>query len=318
MTNDLIFVALSTFCEHDRRPHELLDASAFPYRIHTTGKRITTPEILRDGTDASVIVAGVESYDAKTLAKLPRLRCISRCGVGVDAIDLAAAKERGIAVLNTPNVPTAAVAELALAMFLALSRNLHRQANLMQARRWERTTAHLLGALTVGLIGLGRIGRRVAELCQAFNARVLAFDPLADAAQARSRGVELVSRERLLRDADIVSLHASKISEHRVLIGGAELAMMKRGSVLVNLARGDMVDEAAVVEALRSGHLAGAGLDVFAEEPYSGPLCDFVQVILTPHSATSTIETRTAMELECIENAVRFLAGDLGPDERVV
>lgn len=318
MSDSLIFVALSTFAEHDRRPIELLEASGHPYRIHRTGKRITTSEILREGADAVVILAGVEPYDAATLERLPALRCISRCGVGVDAIDLGAARDRAITVVNTPHVPTAAVAELALAMFLALSRSLRPQANLMQARRWERKTAHLLGARTVGLVGLGRIGQRVARLCRAFDARVLAFDPLADPALARSLDVQLVSRERLLQEADIVSLHASRNAEQKALIGKPEFAQMKRGAILVNLARGEMVDEAALVEALRSGHLGGAGLDVFAEEPYSGPLCDFEQVILTPHSATMPVETRAAMELACVQNGIRFLAGELLSEERVV
>jgi D-3-phosphoglycerate dehydrogenase len=316
--NDLIFVALSTFAEDDRRPLDQLEASGHPFRLHLTGKRITTAELLRDGTDAAVILAGVEPYDSATLAQLPALRCISRCGVGVDAIDLAAARQRGVAVANTPGIPTEAVAELALAMFLALSRNLRLQANLMQARRWERTTAHLLAGRTVGLIGLGRIGQRVAQLCCAFNAQVLAYDLLADAALARGLSVVLVAKEQLLREADIVSLHASRSAEQPVLIGTAELAVMKRGAILVNLARGEMVDESALVEALRSGQLAGAGLDVFGAEPYQGPLCDFEQVILTPHSATLTVETRAAMELQCVENALQFLAGNLAGERRVI
>lgn len=318
MSDDLILVALSTFAEHDRRPLELLQASGHPYCIHSTGKRITRAEILSEGADAAVIVAGVEPYDAETLAKLPALRCISRCGVGVDAIDLAAAKERRVTVLNTPSVPTVAVAELALAMFLALSRNLLPQTSFMRARRWERLTAHLLQGRTVGLIGLGRIGQRVARLCSAFEAKVLAFDPLADPVTAHSLGVELVPCEQLLREADIVSLHASRIADHPFVIGTHEIATMKHGAILVNVARGGMVDEPALLEALRSGRLSGAGLDVFAEEPYQGPLCDFEQVILTPHSATLPVETRTAMEIECVRNGLRFLAGEIKPDERVV
>ena len=316
--NDLIFVALSTFAADDRRPLELLEASGHPFRIHRTGKRITTLELLRDGYDAAAILAGVEPYDSSTLSQLRSLRCISRCGVGVDAIDMAAARQRGVAVANTPGIPTEAVAELALAMFLALSRNLRLQANLMQARRWERTRAHLLAGRTVGIIGLGRIGQRVAQLCQAFNARVLAYDPLVDTTLACGLGVELVPMEPLLREADILSLHASRSTEQPILIGTAELAVMKRGAILVNLARGEMVDEGALVEALRSGQLAGAGLDVFTAEPYQGPLCDFEQVILTPHSATLTVETRAAMELQCVENALQYLAGNLAGERRVL
>lgn len=316
--NDLIYIALSTFAVDDRRPLDLLEASGYPYRIHSTGKRITIAELLRDGKDAAVILAGVEPYSSETLAQLPALRCISRCGVGVDAIDLEAARQRGVAVANTPGIPIDAVAELALVMFLALSRNLHLQANLMQARKWERVTAHLLAGRTVGLIGLGNIGRRVAQLCIALNAKVLAYDPLADAVVANGLGISLVAKEQLLRDADIVSLHASKSAGQSVLIGAAELSVMKRGAVLVNLARGDMVDEAALVNALNSGQLSGAGLDVFGAEPYTGTLCDFEQVILTPHSATNTIETRSAMELQCVENALQFLEGKLASERHVI
>jgi D-3-phosphoglycerate dehydrogenase len=312
--NDLIYVALSTFAVDDRRPLDLLEASGYPFRIHGTGKRITPTELLHDGKGAAVVLAGVESYSSETLGQLPQLRCISRCGVGVDAIDLKAAKQRGVTVANTPGIPTDAVAELALAMFLALSRNLHMQANLMHARRWDRLTAHLLAGRTVGLIGLGNIGRRVAQLCLSFKAKVLAYDPHADVSVARDSGISMVTREQLLREADIVSLHASKSSGQSQLIGAEDLNAMKRGSVLVNLARGEMVDESALVAALKSGHLSGAGLDVFGAEPYAGPLCDFEQVILTPHSATNTIETRSAMELQCVENALRFLGGSLASE----
>jgi D-3-phosphoglycerate dehydrogenase len=316
--NDLIFVALSTFAADDRQPLELLQASGHPFRIHRTGKRITTAELLRDGSEAAVILAGVEPYASSTLSQLPALRCISRCGVGVDAIDLAAAQQRGVVVANTLGIPTEAVAELTLALFLSLCRNLHLQANLMRKRRWERASAHLLADRTVGLVGLGHIGQRVAQLCSAFNARVLACDPMVEESLARSLNVTLVPREQLLRESDIVSLHASRSAGQPVLIGSEELALMKRGAILVNLARGEMVDESALVQALQAGQLAGAGLDVFREEPYKGPLCDFEQVILTPHSATLTVETRAAMELQCVENALQFLEGTLISDRRVI
>lgn len=317
MRSDLIFVALSTFAERDRTPLDRLETSGRPFRIHNTGKRITTPELLELGRDAAIIVAGVEPYDAATQAALPELRCISRCGVGTDAVDLAAAKARGIAVLNTPDVPIAAVAELALSMFLALTRNLRPQANLMQAHQWRRLESHLLGAQTVGLVGLGRIGRRVAELSRAFGSRVLASDPYPDQAWAARTGVTLAPLDDVLAKSDILSLHAARSATHPLVLGAEAFARMKKGAILVNLARGSMVDEAALLQALQSGHLAGAGLDVFGAEPYSGPLCDLDQVILTPHSATMPVETRAAMELECVDKALRFLGGTIDPSERV-
>lgn len=317
MSTDLVFVALSTFAEHDSAPLALLEKSGRLFRIHRTGKRITTPELLDAGKDAAVIVAGVESYDAATLERLPELRCISRCGVGTDNVDLAAARARGVAVLNTPDVPTAAVAELTLSMFLALSRNLRPQANLMQQRKWQRLESHLLGARTVGVIGFGRIGRRVAELTRAFGATVVAVDPVPDRDAAASLGVRLTNLDDLLARSDIVSLHAARSASAPLVLGTREISAMKRGAILVNVARGGMVDEAALLTALTSGHLAGAGLDVFGDEPYAGPLCDLDNVVLTPHSATLPVETRVAMEVECVDKALRFLSGKLAPHERV-
>ncbi len=313
-----ILVALSTFCEHDNTPLQILEKSGLPFSIHDTGKRITPAELRIEGRHATVIVAGVETYDAQTLGELPDLKCISRCGVGTDAIDLDAARSRGITVLNTPDVPTNAVAELALSMFLALSRNLKVQANIMQAHRWERVESHLLNSKTVGVIGLGRIGRRVAFLARQFGASVVATDPQASAESATALGISLVGLDELLQVSDIISLHAAKSSKAPLRLDEAEMRRMKRGAIIVNLARGDMVSESALLDALRTGHLAGAGLDVFESEPYSGPLCDLDQVLLTPHSATLPVETRVAMEIQCVQNALDFTLGTPDPDFRVV
>ena len=170
----------------------------------------------------------------------------------------------------------------------------------------------------MGIIGLGRIGQKVAKLCRAFDARVLAVDPLVKAPTANQFDLQLVDQYQLLAESDIVCLHASKCTGEAALIGEVEFSQMKRGAILVNLARGGMVDETALVAALQSGQISGAGLDVFHTEPYTGPLCDFDNVILTPHTATLTIETRTAMELQCVSNALDFLTGNLPTENRVV
>jgi D-3-phosphoglycerate dehydrogenase len=306
--SDLIFVALSTFAERDRRPLEMLERSGIPFRLNPTGRRIERGLLLDLGREATAVVAGVEPYDAGVIGGMPRLRCIARCGAGIENVDLEVARRRGIAVLNTPDAPTGAVAELALAMILALSRGLPRQAALMRERRWERVEAHLLAGKRVGIVGLGRIGRRLAELLRPFGVRMLATDPAADPAAARSLGVELVDLETLLASSDVVSLHAAASRVHPLRLGARELALMPKGAMLINLARGDMVDDVALASALRSGHLRGAAADVFPEEPYRGPLCDLDSAILTPHAATYTMETRTAMELECVEKLLRHLA----------
>jgi D-3-phosphoglycerate dehydrogenase len=306
---DSIFVTLSAFAEYDPAPLRLLEASGIPFTVNRSGKRITGDELIAQGQHATAVVAGVESYDAATLARLPALRCISRCGAGIDAVDLAAARTRGIAVLNTPDAPTQAVAELAVAMILSLSRNLRRQSNLMGARDWRRLEAHLVSGRHLGVIGLGRIGRRVVELLTPFRPVFAAHDPHADAAWAAAHGVALVSIDELLTTSDVISLHAAGSADHPMRLGAPEFARMKPGALLINLARGTMIDDEALFAALTSGHLGGAGLDVFGEEPYCGPLCDLGNVLLTPHSATLTVETRVAMETDCVRNAIGFLQG---------
>jgi D-3-phosphoglycerate dehydrogenase len=314
--NEKIFVTLSTFVEYDSKPLDLLKASGYPFVLNTTGKRVTTPQLIEMGKDAAVFVAGVEPYDVPTLEQLPLIKCISRCGAGVDAIDLNAAKQKNIAVLNTPNAPTEAVAELALTMMLALLHNLTKQMRV--AKEWKRLDAHLLAGKRVGIVGLGRIGKRVIELLKPFHVSMVVSDPNADPSWAAANSVTLVTLDQLLSSCDIVSLHAAKSADHPLLLGREQLAKMKQGALLINLARGNMVDEVALCEALESGHLWGAGLDVYPQEPYSGMLCDFDNVVLTPHSATFTIETRVAMEVECVDKALRFLRGEIREGERVI
>ncbi len=315
--NDVIFVTLSSFAEYDDAPLKALQTSGVSLQIHSTGKRITTAELLANGQLATVVIAGVEPYDRATLDALPNLRCICRLGVGVDAIDLAAAKTHGVVVTNTPEAPTAAVAELALTMMLALSRNLPRQSAAARAREWKRLECHLIGGRRVGIIGLGRIGRRVAELVRAFGSEVWGVDLFVDAAWCTNIGVRPSSLDEVIEHCDVISIHAARATEAPLRIGASEMARMKQGAILINLGRGDMVDEHALHAALASGRLFGAGLDVYSEEPYSGPLCELDNVILTPHAATLAVETRTAMERDCVRKALAFVDGSLSLEDCV-
>lgn len=305
-----ILVTLSTFAAYSKDPIKLLEQSGLTFQSNPLGRRMKPEEVVELGGDCRGLVAGVEEYTAETLAQLPNLRCISRCGVGIDNIDVAEAERRGVAVVNTPDEPTVAVAELTLAMMLGLLRRLLKVDSLTRERRWQRVTGNLLAGKTVGIVGLGRIGRRVAELVQAFGATVIAVEPYPDGDWVHTHGVELVDLPTLLVRADIVSVHASTLGQYPLRLGAAELAQMKPGGWLINVARGDMVDDVALSEALASGQLSGAGLDVFPQEPYRGPLCDSDRVILSPHQATLTVETRVAMEIRAVENVVRGLRGE--------
>jgi D-3-phosphoglycerate dehydrogenase len=302
-----IFVTLSTFAADSPEPLRLLESSGFRFAVNPHGRRLTSAEVSSLAAGARAVVAGVERYDAETLASMPDLKCISRCGAGVDTIDLTDAARRGIAVLNTPDEPTAAVAELTVGMLLALLRAIPETTAALRARTWTRITGRLLAGKVVGIVGLGRIGRRVAELLQPFGAEIVACDPNVDAVWADARGIRLVAFSDLLRMSDLVTLHAAGSRDHPMRIGAEEIRAMKPGALLLNLARGSMVDDHAVAQALGDGHLGGAGFDVFPDEPYTGPLCDAPRVVLSAHQATLTVETRTAMEKRAVENAVAWL-----------
>lgn len=304
-----ILVTLSTFGDADPAPRQLLDASPYPVTINPHGRRLRPQEVVELGRDAVGIVAGVEPYDAATLAQLTNLRCLSRCGIGLDSIDLDAAQARGIRVCNTPDEPVDAVAEHTVALMFSMLRHVPAVDAATRGRAWQRITGTLLSGKTVGIVGLGRIGRRVAELLAPFHVTLLGTDPVAaDPTWCRSAGVRVVPLEELLSSSHVITLHATSPPGARPLIDGEQLARFRPAAWLINTARGALVDEAALADALRSGRLSGAGLDVFGTEPYTGPLCDLENVVLTPHQATLTVETRAAMELRAVQNLLALLS----------
>lgn len=302
-----IFVALSTFAEYGNQPLKLLEASGIPFTLNPLGRRLRPADIIELAADATSIVAGVEPYAESVLKMLPFVRCISRCGVGMDAIDHAYAKEHGIVICNTPDVVIQPVAELTLAMMFDLMRHLSYHTSVVRSRQWKKRAGHLLTEQCVGILGLGRIGKRVAEMLCSLGVEVLGSDQCPDLVWAEQAGVKMVGIDELLQGSDIVSLHLSPPLDGRVVLDQAFFESMKNGSVLVNTARGNLVDEAALIKALNSGSLSGAALDVFSQEPYSGPLCGFDNVVMTPHVATLTKESRVKMETEAVENVLAAL-----------
>jgi len=243
----------------------------------------------------ALIVRSATRVTAELLAAAPRLRVVGRAGAGVDNIDVDACTRRGILVMNTPGSNAVSVAEHTFALMLSLARQVPRLAAASHAGRWEKGGAmgSELRGKTLGLVGLGRVGFAVARRAHAFDMRVVAFDPYVSPEVAREEDVEMVSFDDLLARADCVSLHASLGPGTEKIIGAAALAKMKRGAWLINTARGEMVDEAALADALRSGHIAGAALDVFAvEPPKDSPLAGLPNVVATPHVAGSTLEAQ--------------------------
>lgn len=256
------------------------------------------------GTDTVGMIAGIEPLTERVFASAKSLRVVARCGAGLDSVDLAAAQRHNIAVSNTPEAPSQAVAELTLGLMLTALRRICQTDRLLRAGEWPRMQGQLLAAQVVGIIGLGHIGKRVARLCRAFDARVVAHDPYIDQSPD---GVELISLERLLAEANVISLHLPYSAGTHHLLNAAAFARMQPGAVVINAARGGLIDETALGEALTCGKLGMAALDVFEQEPYRGPLLKCDNIILTSHVGSLARESRQRMEAEAAENLVRDL-----------
>ncbi|HSJ23225.1 MAG TPA: phosphoglycerate dehydrogenase [Longimicrobiales bacterium] len=261
----------------------------------------------------AVIVRSSTRITRESLTHARRLQVIGRAGVGVDNIDIDAATERGIAVLNAPSGNTISAAELAFALILACVRRVPAADRSMKAGEWDRksyTGTELYGK-TLGLVGAGRIGGEVARRARGFGMRVVAFDPFLSAERAEALEIELCELDDVLRRADVVSLHVPLTDTTAGLIGAEQMAMMRPGSYIVNAARGGVLDESALADAVRSGHIAGAGLDVFAEEPLPAdhPLRSLDGAVLTPHLGAATEEAQQNVALEIAE-AVRAALAD--------
>ncbi len=264
------------------------------------------------GDADGVIVRSATKITRPLLNRVSRLRVIGRAGVGVDNIDVEAATEKGIAVLNAPSGNTISAAELVFAMLLALVRRVPLADRSMRAGEWNRKLGGTeLYGKTLGLVGAGRIGTAVAQRARAFGMRVIAYDPFLSADRARSLEIELAPLEDVLGGADIVTLHVPLTEATRGLLSAERLALMKPGAVLINAARGGLVDEDALQACLTGGQLAGAALDVFASEPLPAehPLRSLPNVVLTPHLGASTLEAQENVALEIAE-AVRVAIAD--------
>ncbi len=300
LTGEKVLLGPSIFASIDNTPMQLLKDTGCgvienPYKRRLTKEELL--ELLENGVTG--LIAGLEPLDAEVLKK-SKLKVISRCGVGMANVDQVEAKKLGIKVFFTTDAPTVAVAELTIGAMLCLLRLIPEMNKHLHEGSWEKRVGFQLGEKTVAIIGFGRIGQQVASLLAPFGCRILAVDPFL---KSVPKAVKHVSLENALRNADIITLHGSG---EDCIIGESEFELMKKGAFLLNAARGGLINEAALQKALDDGGVAGAWLDVFQEEPYKGPLCEYKHVLLTPHVGSYTRECRRRMEMEAVEN---LLAG---------
>ncbi len=258
--------------------------------------------------EADAVIAGLEDYDAETFANVPKLKVVSRYGVGYDKVDVAAAKAKGIKVTITPGANSDAVADLAVALTLACARSIPVMDKGIKGRSQVRPQGIELWNKTLGIIGAGRIGKGVAMRLRGFNMRVLLFDQYQDAAFALKYGAEYTDFETILKEADFISIHSPLTDETRNMFGAEQFRMMKKDAVIVNTARGGIIDETALYEALKNGEIRAAGLDATVDEPpYDSPLCTLDNCILTPHAGAATKEASSNMSLMAAQNALDVL-----------
>lgn len=260
---------------------------------------------------AAASVCGVEVFDRDALALAPELRIISRLGVGLDNIDLAEARARGIDVVNAPGGNAAAVAELALGLLLSVYRQIPAMNSGIRTGTWDRFVGAEISGKSIGLIGFGAVSRLLARRLAGFDVDIVAYDPFGDENEADRLGVRLVSLEDAVSNVDVVSVHAPHVESTHHLVDAELLASMRPGTVLLNTSRGGLVDESALTDALESGHIAGAGLDVFEVEPVKSdnPLLAFPNVIATTHAAADSLEAYHRIGLSTAQAIVDVFSG---------
>lgn len=293
-----VLIGPSTFALHDKAPLVRLIEAGYEVIENPYKRKLTKSELLELLSDnVTGLIAGLELIDREVLGKT-NLKAISRCGSGLSNIDVEVAKKLGIKVCHTPYGPTTAVAELTLGVMICMLRMVSQMDKALHEGKWTKKTGVQLEGKTIVIIGFGRIGRRVASLLKPFHVKLIAVDP---DLQGKVDGVEVISLNKALSEADIITIHSSGEQQ---IIGDKEFKLIKDGTFLLNAARGGMVNEESLIRALESGKIAGAWLDTFSTEPYTGPLINYPQVILTPHVGSYALECRRAMEIEAVNNLI--------------
>lgn len=299
-----VAITTTSFARYDRSLLDMLEEKQIQYVLNPHGRKLSEKEVVEVAKGADGIIAGTEPLNELVLNNLSSLRVISRCGVGMDNVDLEAAERLGIKVFNTPYGPTLAVAELTVGLILDLLRKITQMDRELRTTTWNKRMGNLLYGKKVGIVGFGRIGQKVAELLLPFGVEIGYCDVREVSHNTSCRPQEL---ETLLAWADVITLHLCPSKENGPIIRKRDIQLMKPGAWLVNVARGGIVDEEALYNALKDGHLSGAAVDVFDKEPYNGPLRKLENVIVTPHIGSYALEARVDMEKKAVENLIEGL-----------
>lgn len=306
-----IFVSTHPFSSTSKLPMRMIKDNHLELSKNEHGRKITTSELANDIKDAEVLIAGTEKITEEVLKYAPNLKLISRVGIGLDGIDFELCRKYGVRVTYTPDAPTIAVAELCVSLILDLARKVtETNNNLKNTSKWHRHMGMLLYGKTIGIMGMGRIGKSLVHLLNSFNVNFLVFDTEPDIAYGKLNQVNFVSKEEVLKESDVVSINLPLKLDTKDFISMKELKLMQSHAILINTARGGIVNEDDLYTALKDNIISSAAVDVFEEEPYTGKLITLNNCILTCHMGASTIDSRTDMEVQAIEEVIRFKNGE--------
>ncbi|WGW00509.1 phosphoglycerate dehydrogenase [Vibrio sp. YMD68] len=305
-----VLITTVPFANKSKLPLELLEFAGAEYIINPLNKKLTEIELAGMVSDIDIIIAGTETISRKVMDNAPKLKLISRVGIGLDGVDLVAAKEKGILVSYTPDAPAPAVAELTMGLMLSLLRSIHIANKQLHDGNWNRIFGRRISEVTVGVIGAGRIGGRVIRRMEAFGSPRLMINDVSQKREIdKAYKVEWTTKEDIYKNADVITFHIPLSPHTKDLVKKEHLLMMKPDALIINTSRGGIVNENDLADVLESGHLGGAAIDVFEQEPYSGRLANIDNCLLTAHMGSMSIDCRSRMELEATQEAIRFING---------
>ncbi|MDD2959244.1 MAG: phosphoglycerate dehydrogenase [Lachnospiraceae bacterium] len=308
MSTYKVIVTARSFGKTDSKAADLLKENGCDVIKLDAANGPLEEQLKKEIVDADAVIAGLEDYTPELIASGKKLKVISRYGVGYDKVDLASARENGVQVTITPGANGDSVADLAMALMLDLARNVTTMDNSIKAKAQKRPSGVEMWQKTLGIIGAGRIGQGVGRRCRGFDMKILCYDMYQNEEFKKECGAEYVDMDTLLRESDFITIHSPLTPETENMISTAQFQMMKKDAIIVNTARGGIVDEAALYEALKSGEIRGAGLDATAEEPpYDSPLLELDNCILTPHAGAATAEASSKMSYMAACNVLDVL-----------
>lgn len=309
-----VLVTARSFGAVNDEAYKLLEENGCEVKKLTAADGPILDQLKQELPDADAVIAGLEDYDAALIGLGKKLKVISRYGVGYDKVDVAAAKEQGVAVTITPGANGDSVADMAIALMLDCARNVTTMDVHMKAKDQIRPQGVEMWEKTLGVVGAGRIGKGVARRGMGFRMKILCYDQYQDEAFAKECNAEYVDFETLIRESDFITIHSPLTPETENMISTEQFQMMKKDAVIVNTARGGIIDEDALYQALTSGEIRGAGLDATVmEPPYESPLCTLPNCILTPHAGAATKEASIKMSNMAAQNVVAVLKGQECP-----